>query len=153
MLTEIISLDRPGCCFHKYTGVWILFEGFDVTNRSSFEECQWQLEEAQRFLEDKCLIVGVGNKIDLEDQRVVSTEEARDFFEKNGVKYFEVSAKTGQGVHELIEATIGLWCEKDKEHMEKSMSWENDNETWNGKIVLRPDFTQKEEKEKKCAIM
>jgi GTPase SAR1 family protein len=40
----------------------------------------------------------VGNKCDLEAQRDVTYEEARQFAEENNLMYCETSAKTGQSV-------------------------------------------------------
>ena len=48
----------------------------------------------------------VGNKSDLADNRVVSTDEARNFAEQIGAQYFETSAKTGDGVDEAFRAAI-----------------------------------------------
>ena len=43
-------------------------------------------------------VIIVGNKIDKE--REVSQEDANNFAKENGITYFEVSAKTGEGVKE-----------------------------------------------------
>jgi len=42
----------------------------------------------------------VGNKMDLEDQRQVSSEEGRALAKKYGVFFIETSAKTKQNVNE-----------------------------------------------------
>ena len=47
---------------------------------------------------DICL---VGNKIDLEG-RVITREEGEKFALDNDIKYFEVSAKTSEGIEELF---------------------------------------------------
>lgn len=43
----------------------------------------------------------MGNKIDAE--RIVSTDEAREYAMKKDILYYEVSAKTGKGIEEAIE--------------------------------------------------
>ena len=45
----------------------------------------------------------IGNKLDLE--RVVSFQTANDFAEDNSMTYFEVSAKTGVGIAEVMRVT------------------------------------------------
>ncbi|KAK3750578.1 hypothetical protein QZH41_006290 [Actinostola sp. cb2023] len=48
----------------------------------------------------------LGNKADLEDQRVVDEGEARTLAENLGLKYFETSASTGQNVVKSVEALL-----------------------------------------------
>ena len=44
----------------------------------------------------------VGNKIDLEDERKVSTEEAQELAAIHKMKYFETSAKLNKNIDELM---------------------------------------------------
>jgi len=48
------------------------------------------------------LVVLVGNKADLEDQRQVQTEEGEAFAKRNELIFFETSAKTSMGVEEVF---------------------------------------------------
>ena len=91
-----------------YRGADIIVVGFDVTDRSSIDTCCQYVDEC---LVDslKCVIVAVGNKIDLKDQRVISTAQAKALFAAKGVPYFEMSVKTGEGVDEMVQATLRLW--------------------------------------------
>ena len=58
----------------------------------------------------------IGNKIDLEDERVVTEEEARHFANKFKIKYFETSAKTNIGIQEAIhELMKQVYSRKDQE--------------------------------------
>jgi len=47
----------------------------------------------------------IGNKGDLEAQRDVTFEEARQFAEENGLTFLETSAKTGERVEEAFQET------------------------------------------------
>ena len=47
----------------------------------------------------------IGNKCDLEAQRDVTYEEARQFADENGLMFVEASAKTGDGVEEAFLET------------------------------------------------
>lgn len=55
----------------------------------------------------------VGNKIDLE--RKVEKEKAEAFAKKYNLRYFEISAKTGEGVKEVIDEFIVEVYKKGKE--------------------------------------
>ena len=52
------------------------------------------------------LIVLIGNKADLEDQKQVDENEARTLAENLGLKYFETSAFNGQNVSKSVEALL-----------------------------------------------
>ena len=51
------------------------------------------------------MIFLIGNKCDLEAQRDVTYEEARQFADENGLMFVEASAKTGDGVEEAFLET------------------------------------------------
>ena len=56
------------------------------------------------------VLVLVGNKIDLEKQRKVSTEEAKKFAQTNGLLFVETSAKTGLNVYTCFSsAAHAVW--------------------------------------------
>ena len=95
-----------GSCFRHAN---IAFIGFDVTNRESFKDCNQYINMLHDLRPD-CMLVAVGNKIDLVDQRQVSYDEARDYFNKfePAIPYFEVSALTGEGVNELFDKSLRL---------------------------------------------
>ena len=50
--------------------------------------------------------VMVGNKIDLEDERKISTKEASDFAAGYKMKYFEASAKKDIGIAKFFETLM-----------------------------------------------
>ncbi len=75
---------------------------YDITNRDSFEHIVNWIQDIRDQSPKTVLIVLVGNKIDLEDKRVVSYDEGSEFAIKNGIIFEETSAKTGQGIEEIF---------------------------------------------------
>ena len=76
---------------------------FDVSDRKSFERIEYWLNEIKENNKiDSMYAVIVANKIDLLGERVISRDEAEKYAEKNNISYFEVSAKTGEGVAEMF---------------------------------------------------
>jgi small GTP-binding protein len=75
---------------------------YDITRRTSFQNCVKWLEEIQEHGYAKMLIVLIGNKNDLQDQRKVSFEEGESFAKENDLIFFETSAKTSAGVEETF---------------------------------------------------
>ncbi|EMD44701.1 small GTPase EhRabD2, putative [Entamoeba histolytica HM-3:IMSS] len=77
---------------------------FDVSNKESFENIPNWVEQCCKS-DGKHIIFIAGNKIDLEN-RVVSKEEAEEKAKELKLKYFEVSAKTGDGIEDLFNELI-----------------------------------------------
>ena len=75
---------------------------YDITSRDSFEHVQNWLQDIKDQSPKTVLIVLIGNKIDLEENRVVSYDEGSEFAIKNGLIFEETSAKTGQGIEEVF---------------------------------------------------
>ena len=67
---------------------------FDVTTKKSFEDLKYWLEKIRTHNPVKTTsIVIVANKIDKTRQRVIAKEMIENFCYKEGLKYFETSAK------------------------------------------------------------
>lgn len=84
-----------------------IFLFFDITNRKTFDDLyKWidRIKECRDISQHPIIING--NKVDLEDKRVVSTEEAKKFADDYGLPYFETSALTGKGVKEAFSTLI-----------------------------------------------
>ena len=52
------------------------------------------------------IIIIIGNKIDLKDKREVTNEDAEKFCKENKYEYFEVSAKEGTNVDNILYNSI-----------------------------------------------
>ena len=89
--------------YSYYRGCHVILVVFDVTERKSFQNVTTWVECIDKFAKSNVLRILVGNKTDLEDKRVVSTEEGKELAEQNGLKYYEISALTITGLHEMFE--------------------------------------------------
>ena len=80
---------------------------YDVCKRKSLEKIGFWLEELKTYnnIDELCIYL-VGNKIDLEGKRVITKEEGQKYAEDNQINYFEVSAKSGEGSHDLFNDII-----------------------------------------------
>ena len=72
---------------------------FDVTKKSTFDNLNDWLDQIKQTYYNPRLVL-FGNKVDRSDYRVVSTEEAKKYAESHNLTYYEVSAKTKQGMDE-----------------------------------------------------
>lgn len=65
---------------------------YDITKRQTFEHIPRWLEELRGHADKNIVIMLVGNKTDLEDEREVAMEDAKEFAEKEGLFFIETSA-------------------------------------------------------------
>ena len=102
-------------------GAQAIIVGFDVTSWGSMQKCDDWISKIKRQEGLDCVVVAVGNKIDLVDKRKVSTKGARAHFEEMDppIPYFETSAKTGEGVNELFESVARMVLSRLNENTEK----------------------------------
>ena len=105
--------------YRKAYGILLLF---DVTKKSSFLACKNYLEEVRMNSDKNCVIYLVGNKIDLENQRQISYDEANIFAKKEKIKYIETSAIKNLRVEEVFSSLLDNIYEIKKE--------ENKNKTF-----------------------
>ena len=89
---------------------------YDVTNKQSFENIQNWLEDVHNQSPKTVLIALIGNKIDLDDKRVITFDEGKELALKNGIIFMETSAKTGEGVNEVFNYTAQEIEKKMKEN-------------------------------------
>ncbi|MHA1988446.1 MAG: Rab family GTPase [Promethearchaeota archaeon] len=79
---------------------------FDLTRRESLEKLNDWLVEFSKVSRNIPLIL-VGNKIDLERERICTKEEALNIMKSyNFVKYIESSAKTGENIQLVFESLV-----------------------------------------------
>jgi len=79
---------------------------YDVTDRNSFNHVPMWLKEVEENAEKDCLIMLVGNKMDLNDQRTVFVRDGRSFARKNGLAFIETSALDATGVDTAFQRIL-----------------------------------------------
>ena len=71
---------------------------YDISKRISFEHCARWLDELRAHSDAQIVVMLVGNKADLEEQRQVTTGEAKEFAETSRVAFIETSALEAMNV-------------------------------------------------------
>ena len=89
--------------YSYYRGCHVILVVFDVTERKSFQNVTTWVECIDKFAKSNVLRILVGNKTDLKDKRIVTYDEGKKLAEDNGLKYYEISALTITGLHEMFE--------------------------------------------------
>ena len=84
---------------------------YDITQKTSFEHIKNWITEIDKFGKQGVLKVIVGNKLDLENNRKISKEDAENLALKYGVKLWEVSAKDNTNINEAFKALADSFME------------------------------------------
>ena len=105
----------------------IVFLVYDVSSKTSFENIPNWLNFI-RTIENTSLVL-CGNKIDLEN-REVKKEEGEELAKKEGISFFEVSAKTDENIKDMfysVVADLPTFSESNanKENLIKELMQEN----------------------------
>merc|ERR1711879_708029 len=75
---------------------------YDVTDQNSFSHIKIWMKGIEQHASQGVNKILVGNKADMDDKRVVSTEQGQELAEKYGIRFYETSAKTGQNVDDMF---------------------------------------------------
>ena len=103
-----------------YKGAKGAFVVYDITNKKTFKNIdKWILELKANGSED-ILIILIGNKLDLEKNREVNTEEVKKKAEELDIPYFETSALNGSNIEHAFDVIVGeMFNRFGKEEIEK----------------------------------
>ena len=94
---------------------------YDITNESSFDAIDYWYEQIKLSSNDDIIIYLLGNKIDLNNNRIISRNSGLDKAKKMGMdKFAEVSAKTKENLMEIFrEFYMEIYHKNKKKIMEK----------------------------------
>ncbi|XP_056426358.1 ras-related protein Rab-3D isoform X2 [Hyla sarda] len=101
-----------------YRGAMGFLLMYDISNVDSFNAVQDWATQIKTYSWDNAQVLLVGNKCDLEDDRVIPAEEGRRLAEELGFEFFEASAKENINVKQVFERLVDVICEKMNESLE-----------------------------------
>ena len=125
-------------------GILILY---DITEQKSFEAVNGWIESIKQVKGNDFPIVIIGNKCDLEEERVVKKEEGQELAEKFGYPFFETSNENGTNVEKSVMALIMKVIEIKKKEKEEKDKKEEDKK---GVILDKQKTLPKKKSECKC---
>jgi small GTP-binding protein len=85
--------------FRNAVGVLLVF---DICERKTFDEVNAWLNDVHALCDPTAVVILIGNKADLQENRVVTLAEAEQFAEHHQLAYVETSALAGSNVREAF---------------------------------------------------
>ncbi|KAI6183809.1 Ras-related protein Rab-3 [Aphelenchoides bicaudatus] len=96
-----------------YRGAMGFILMYDITNEDSFNSVQDWCTQIKTYSWENAQVVLVGNKCDMDEERVVSYERGRQLADQLGLEFFEASAKENINLVDII-------CNKMAESLDKN---------------------------------
>lgn len=91
-----------------YRSASIAFIVFDITKSESYNSVKYWIEQLKDSSSGETIAIIVGNKVDVDNNRTVSTQDASKYASDSGAKYIEVSARTGFNIERMFQ--LGVKC-------------------------------------------
>ncbi|CAG0912227.1 unnamed protein product [Notodromas monacha] len=101
-----------------YRGAMGFLLMYDITNEESFSSVMDWVTQIKCYSWDYAQVILVGNKCDMENERIVSSEKGRQLAEQLGVEFFETSAKENINVKAVFERLVDVICIKMSESLD-----------------------------------
>ncbi|XP_076235625.1 RAS oncogene family member Rab3 isoform X2 [Calliopsis andreniformis] len=105
-----------------YRGAMGFILVYDITNEESFNAVQDWVTQIKNYSNDNSQVILVGNKCDMKDERVISTERGKALADQLGVPFFETSAKENINIKTVFEVLVDCICEKMRESLDNDPS-------------------------------
>lgn len=87
-----------------YRGAMGIMMIYDITDEKSFNNVHYWIKSIEQHSNENVEIILIGNKIDMKEKRAITFEQgsrlAQHYSKEKEVKFFEVSAKTGENINE-----------------------------------------------------
>ncbi|KAJ3428176.1 ras and ef-hand domain-containing protein [Anaeramoeba flamelloides] len=89
-----------------YRRAHVILIVYSIDDKTSFENVETWLNEIKLNAPFETKILLVGNKIDLKEKRIIKKEDGEKLARELNIPFFEVSAKTSNGVENIFTETI-----------------------------------------------
>ena len=96
---------------HYFQGARGALIVYDITSARSFWNIKKWFQEVKKHREDIPMIL-IGNKLDLEQLRMISSDEGETMAKEIGSQFFEASAKTGENVEFIFRTLNSMLIER-----------------------------------------
>jgi len=85
-----------------YRGNECVIVTYDITNRKSFENVAYWMQQIDNYGSANTLRILVANKTDLKEKSVVTVDEGKDIAHQFGIPFFETSAKDDTNIETMF---------------------------------------------------
>lgn len=108
-----------------YRGAMGFILMYDVTNEESFNSVQDWVTQIKTYSWDNAQVILVGNKSDMESERVVTYDRGKQLADQLGLEFFETSAKENINVKSVFERLVDIICDKMSDSLDSDQSMNN----------------------------
>lgn len=117
---------------------------FDLTQYSTFSAIKNWVIELQQNVETPMVLMVIGNKSDLVNERQVNYEEARNYATKIGAMYHETSVPHNEGIENVFLAisTGLLKLQSRNQNIENSLAHDSSDFWLNNDMSLSPSIEE-----------
>ena len=126
---------------------------YDITNKKSFENVEKWISDLKANADEDISMILLGNKTDLEDKRVVTTEEGKNKAEFYNLTFMETSALNGNNIQEAFNELIMDVYKKNHELLENQAKVEIIRDKKTIELDKGEDNNTDEVKEKKWCCL
>jgi len=81
--------------FPSVNGILLVY---DVTNEQSFLDIEKWLDDIENYASENVIVILIGNKSDMTDQKVISTSRGNELAHKHNIRFIETSAKNDDNI-------------------------------------------------------
>ncbi|XP_007242628.2 ras-related protein Rab-3C [Astyanax mexicanus] len=95
-----------------YRGAMGFILMYDITNEESFAAVQDWSTQIKTYSWENAQVILVGNKCDMEEERIVSVDSGRLLAEQLGFEFYETSAKDNINITQTFQRLVDIICDK-----------------------------------------
>ncbi|XP_034060528.1 ras-related protein Rab-3B-like [Gymnodraco acuticeps] len=104
-----------------YRGAMGFILMYDITNEESFNAVQDWATQIKTYSWDNAQVIMVGNKCDMDEERIIPAEKGKHLADQLGFEYYEASAKENINVQQVFERLVDIICVKMSERVDVEM--------------------------------